>query len=156
MNSAKQLHYSDETNAWFFQRYTFQWFDKFVWKGYKRPLEMQDVYRMPPHQSAENVDKYFGAIWKEEVTNGKKSLLRALHRAFASVIYTSWILILIQLICETASPMLVKQIISYTMDAAMPTHLGYIYAFSLWAVQLTSMMCFQYFFHRVMVHGVRV
>jgi len=175
---------SPEYQANFISRLTFWWFNSIVMKGFKKPLDIEDIYAMPHADTAQELHTYFSKTWNEEKNSrdndaNKISLLRALTRAFGLRVLFGWFLIflstqslvytiycffanslsflfLVGYVCDLVSPILLARIISYTTSTNAPWYEGLAYAAALWFVQLGSMMFFHHFFHVVMVHAMRV
>ncbi|XP_068141679.1 multidrug resistance-associated protein 1 isoform X2 [Drosophila tropicalis] len=61
-----------ELSASFLSRITYQWFDKMAWKGYKNPLEEQDLWDLRPQDSCKEVMPVFAYHWNQNVRKNYK------------------------------------------------------------------------------------
>lgn len=44
------------------------WFDPMAWKGYRKPLENEDLWDMNPEDTSKEVMPLFDKYWKQSVT----------------------------------------------------------------------------------------
>ncbi|KAM4702820.1 ATP-binding cassette sub-family C member 2 [Rhinophrynus dorsalis] len=63
-----------ELTASFLSRITFNWYSSIVVKGYKRPLEMEDLWELNKQDRTKNMYETFENIMKKEVKVAKKKL----------------------------------------------------------------------------------
>uniref|UniRef100_A0A8C4QJ70 ABC transporter TMD0 domain-containing protein n=1 Tax=Eptatretus burgeri TaxID=7764 RepID=A0A8C4QJ70_EPTBU len=57
---------SPEEDASFLNKLLFTWFDRMVYLGYKKPLEMEDLWELKAKDKADAVSRAFGWNWKAE------------------------------------------------------------------------------------------
>jgi ATP-binding cassette, subfamily C (CFTR/MRP), member 1 len=48
-------------------RLFFGWFDPLAWKGYKDPLQNEDLWEMKPEDTSKEVMPLFMKYWKQSV-----------------------------------------------------------------------------------------
>ncbi|XP_053306512.1 ATP-binding cassette sub-family C member 2 [Spea bombifrons] len=63
-----------ELTASFLSRITFNWYNSTVIKGYKRPLEMEDLYELNKEDRTKNICEAFEKHMKKEVKVARKNL----------------------------------------------------------------------------------
>lgn len=56
-----------EQGASFLSRTFYTWFDPLAWKGYKKPLEQNDLWDMNPEDSAKEIMPIFSKYWDRAV-----------------------------------------------------------------------------------------
>ncbi|KAM7353891.1 multidrug-Resistance like Protein 1 isoform 2-T2 [Cochliomyia hominivorax] len=56
-----------EVSASFLSRITYQWFDGMAWRGYRNPLEEQDLWDLNPQDSCKEVMPIFAYYWNKNV-----------------------------------------------------------------------------------------
>lgn len=61
-----------EMNASFISRVIFAWFDPITWKGYKKPLTVNDLPDIDPQNVSNELWPVFNRIWKKYQTNAAK------------------------------------------------------------------------------------
>ncbi|KAL5281109.1 ABCC2.2 family protein [Megaselia abdita] len=60
-----------ETYASFLSRVTFHWFDSMIWKGYKNPLQEQDLWDLKPEDKSKEIMPTFAYYWNKTVRSNK-------------------------------------------------------------------------------------
>ena len=71
-----------ERKAGVLSRLTFSWLNPLLTRGYKEPLDDNDVWRLDRPDTSAEVEARFNAHWAKEVASGAPSLFRALRRTF--------------------------------------------------------------------------
>jgi ATP-binding cassette subfamily C (CFTR/MRP) protein 1 len=61
-----------ELCASFPSKLLFHWFDKFVWMGYRRPLENDDLWHMNPEDTSTEVTPKFLKYWNQTVAKNSQ------------------------------------------------------------------------------------
>lgn len=56
-----------ELGASFLSRLVYAWFDPLAWKGYRKPLEQNDLYDMNPEDSSKEIMPKFLKCWDRAV-----------------------------------------------------------------------------------------
>ncbi|XP_063818327.1 ATP-binding cassette sub-family C member 2 [Pseudophryne corroboree] len=65
-----------ELTASFLSRITFSWYESLVWKGYKHPLVMEDLWELNKEDKTKFTYEAFEKQMKKEVTKAKKELAK--------------------------------------------------------------------------------
>lgn len=65
---------SPEVGASYLRRLLFQWFDPVTWHGYRKPLEVEDMYDLMEEDSHHTVTPPFDKYWKESVEKNRIKL----------------------------------------------------------------------------------
>lgn len=60
-----------ELKASFVRRVFFLWFDKDMWKGYRKPLTNDDMYDIQPDEMSLNINPIFIKNWEENVAKNQ-------------------------------------------------------------------------------------
>lgn len=174
-----------ELAASFLSKLFFQWFDSFIWLGFKRPLENKDLWSMKPEDSSTEVSPLFFKYWNQSVakssqavpTNGvasatftkssasvnftnakpKKpaSILPALIKAFGGTFLFGSCLKFVQDVLTFASPQVLRLIINFVSEDE-PLWRGYLYAGLLFGIASTQTLFLAQYFHRMFLVGLRI
>ncbi len=81
--SSSERIVSREHGASFFSRLTFQWMTPIMSTGYKRPLELNDVWKVNPGREVAPLINKLQASLKQRVARGdRRPLLGAIHETF--------------------------------------------------------------------------
>lgn len=60
-------HACPEMRASFPSKLFFQWFDSFIWMGFRRPLQNEDLWQMNPEDTSTVVTPKFMKFWNQTV-----------------------------------------------------------------------------------------
>uniref|UniRef100_T1H0W7 ABC transmembrane type-1 domain-containing protein n=1 Tax=Megaselia scalaris TaxID=36166 RepID=T1H0W7_MEGSC len=60
-----------QTQASFLSRITYQWFDAMAWKGYKKPLEENDLWDLKAEDQSKEIMPVFAKHWNSTVQSNK-------------------------------------------------------------------------------------
>lgn len=60
-----------QDSASFLSRMTYQWFDSMAWKGYKKPLEEQDLWDLRAEDQSKEIMPVFAKHWNDTVQSNK-------------------------------------------------------------------------------------
>lgn len=60
-----------QVSASFLSRMTYQWFDSMAWKGYKKPLEEQDLWDLRAEDQSKEIMPVFANHWNNTVQSNK-------------------------------------------------------------------------------------
>lgn len=63
---------SPEVGASYLRRLFFQWFDPIAWHGYRRPLQVEEIYDLPEEDSHETIIPPFEMLWQQSVDKSQK------------------------------------------------------------------------------------
>lgn len=174
-----------ELGASFPSKLFFHWFDKFVWLGYKRPLENKDLWNMKPEDTSTEVSPLFLKYWNQSVAkraqipptpevtsatftkssasvnfaNAKArkpaSILPALIKAFGGTFMMGSCLKLVNDLMTFISPQILKLLINF-VGGDEPDWRGYLYAGLLFGVASTQTLFLAQYFHRMFLVGLRI
>lgn len=174
-----------ELGASFLSKIFYQWFDSFVWLGFRRPLENKDLWSMKPEDTSTEVTPLFLRYWNKSVdksaqveptpgvssatfkkssasvnfSNAKArkpaSILPALIKAFGGTFLFGSCLKLFQDVLTFASPQVLKLIIGF-VGSDQPTWRGYLYAGLLFGIASTQTLFLAQYFHRMFLVGLRI
>ncbi|XP_038108731.1 multidrug resistance-associated protein 1 [Culex quinquefasciatus] len=152
-----------ELSASFPSRLLFSWFDRFLWKGYKKPLENEDLWDIKWENSSRVNFPLFDGYWKQTVEKTLKSrglskssktkkvasIVTPLIRAYGVPFAFGSFLHLVQDVLTFMSPQILRLIIDF-VDSSEPLWKGILYAVLLFLVAITqtvlSHQCMVYMF----------
>jgi len=97
---------SAEARASFLSRLAFSWCDETLVLGAKRPLEHADLSSVQEDDSTDANAALLSAAWAREESIGRRSFIRAWHRAFGVYFWTNGLLELVRLTVQFALPLL--------------------------------------------------
>jgi ATP-binding cassette, subfamily C (CFTR/MRP), member 1 len=170
-----------ELAASFPSKILFQWFDSFVWLGFKRPLENKDLWSMKPEDTSTEVAPLFLKYWNQSVaknsqiepepsaptasfkkssasvsfvnTKAKKpsSIVPALVKAFGGTFLFGSVLKLVNDLMTFVSPQILKLLINFVSEDE-PMWKGYLYAGLLFGVASTQTLFLAQYFHKNRTH----
>ena len=172
-----------ELGASFPSRMFFQWFDKLILKGFRKPLTNDDLWQMKPEDTSKEVTPLFLRYWEKSVakysnkeedtatatfskksasvnlTNGKKkkaaSILPALIKAFGPTFLFGSCLKLAQDLLTFASPQVLKLIINF-IGSDQPDWRGYFYGSLLFLIASIQTLFLAQYFQRMFLVGLRI
>lgn len=115
---------------------TFSWLDPLVWKGYRQPLELEDVWNLTPSQKAASVLADFR---KRKM---KGSLAWKLVRYFASTILIQGAWTVFSDMFVFVPSLLIKAILEYVEDPRSTTaNAAWLYAILLFCSAIVQSVC---------------
>ncbi|KAL0484005.1 ATP-binding cassette, subfamily C [Acrasis kona] len=152
----KHQKVTPEIDANFFSRITFWWFNALVVLGYKKVLEMGDLFHLREEDRAKNVGKILEHHWEEELKKKNPSLLLAIHRAFGTRFYLAGIIKVMYDVIQLVSPVFIRLLIQFVSDPTIDTYYGYAYVFGLTALNLVGLLMIHQYFHIVTRQGMNI
>ncbi|XP_061140174.1 cystic fibrosis transmembrane conductance regulator [Syngnathus typhle] len=101
-------------DANFLSRFFFWWTSPLLRKGFKKKLDLTDVYKAPSYDLAGNLSERLEREWDREVVSAKKkpSLMRALARCFLCPFAFFGVLLYLGEASKTVQPQLLGRIIA--------------------------------------------
>ncbi|KAK9761312.1 hypothetical protein K7432_013885 [Basidiobolus ranarum] len=155
------LPINPEENANIFSHIVFWWLNSLMFKGYKRPLEKEDLYDLGETYSSHNLSVRFGNAWKGEFQRPKASLFHALHVTFGRRFWSAGFLKFLGDMAQTVSPLFVRAITNYVSESARHNEvhgLGYGFglAVGLLLIQIFGTLCTHAYFHITMTTGFAI
>ncbi|CAL8468910.1 g8451 [Coccomyxa elongata] len=144
-----------EATANIFSTITFSWVGGLMKKGYKKPLQFEDMWKLPPQDEVSNIASSFERAWQRELTKKRPSLLMALWK-------TTWWLFVsalpFKLVNDGATfigPIFLNLLLGVVSSGQSYT-LGYTYAALMFVGLVTGTLCDNQHFQRVMRAGYQL
>ncbi|XP_006177042.1 canalicular multispecific organic anion transporter 2 [Camelus ferus] len=172
-----------ETKAGFLSRLSFWWFTKMAILGYKRPLELQDLWSLNKEDRSQMVVQRLLGEWKKQQEKavrhqaaeaaGKRqssegevllggqhqarepSFLRALLATFSSSFLLSMCFKLIQDLLSFVNPQLLSILIRFISNPMAPTWWGFLVAGLMFVCSVMQTLILHQYFHCIFVMGLR-
>lgn len=115
-----------ELGASFLSRILFIWFNPFIWKGYKKPLEQNDLWDLNPEDSSKEIMPTFSKYCERKATtpatsHGHKqkiSMLTAIFKTFGSSFVFAFVMEFIRIFLTLCPPHLLRLIINFIDSAS--------------------------------------
>ncbi|VIO86163.1 multidrug resistance related protein 1, putative [Brugia malayi] len=165
-----------EDNCSYLNKITFNWFHSLAARGFRRPLEVNDLWRLRLHEESENLMKKFKRYWlpavnayykkkraAEQSISLKKlspktqpSLLWALAKTYRWTILSGAAMKFVFDVLNFVSPQLLSALISYIEDMKRPLWMGIAISFAMFAVALVQSMILHQYFHKMFMLGINV
>lgn len=173
-----------EQSASFPSRLFFAWFDSLAWKGFKKPLETNDLWSMNPEDMAHEIvprfDKYWNAkLRKSENSQSVKasfrkgsgqinlnaeskkktaSILSPLCRAFGPTFLFGALLKLLQDVLTFVSPLILDLLIKFVKNEKQDEQMwkGYFYSVILLLTAVFQTLILSQYFNRMFLVGLRI
>ncbi|KAK3493940.1 P-loop containing nucleoside triphosphate hydrolase protein [Neurospora crassa] len=154
---------SPEYNAGFFRSLFFSWMGPLMTTGYKRQLELNDIYQVNPARSVDPLTERMRESYKRRVEKGDKyPLLWAMHETFFWEFWIGGMCQLAASILQVMSPFTLRYLIQFATNAWVANHsgapppgigsgLGLV--FGITAMQILQSLCINHFIYRGMLIG---
>ncbi|KAL1836913.1 hypothetical protein VTJ49DRAFT_4504 [Mycothermus thermophilus] len=114
----KEKEVSPEYTANFLSKLFFQWIAPLMSRGYRRPLEPNDIYAVRPDRAVEPRTDKLRASFKRRVDAGEKfPLVWAINEAFFWEFWLGGFCALISAILQVLSPFILRYLIQFAADA---------------------------------------
>lgn len=133
-------------NCFFAIGYNSWWFNPLIATGYKKPLEMSDMYQLRPTDEAHHLSS---ELWKNWYSQSNPSLLKTLHLTFGTRFYLAGVIKLIYDIIQLTSPYFIKLIVDYVSNTNAPMWQGYLYVILLFLLNVVGTLMINQYFHQV-------
>lgn len=174
-----------EPRASFPSKLFFHWFDSFVLKGFRRPLENKDLWSMNPEDTSAEVTPRFLKYWNQSVAKNAQiepitavqsatfkkssasvnftnapakkpsSIVPALIKAFGRTFVFGSILKLVNDLMTFISPQVLRLLINFVSEDE-PMWKGYLYAGLLFGTASVQTLFLAQYFHRMFLVGLRI
>ena len=116
---------SREKGAHFFSLLTFQWINQLMTVGYKRPLELDDIWLVNPDRKVEVLTSRLMESFKRRAARGERNpLIWAMHDTFQGEFWLGGMCSLISSIFQVISPFLTRYLIAFAGEAYESRHTG--------------------------------
>ena len=121
----KERVVSREYNAGFFSMLTFQWINPLMVSGYRRPIELNDIYTVNPERSSEAMMGRLMGSFKERAAKGERNpLVWALYDTFKPEFLLGGACALFSALFQVFSPFTTRYLIQFASDAYAAQHSG--------------------------------
>ncbi|KAM3726825.1 Multidrug resistance-associated protein [Dirofilaria immitis] len=165
-----------EDNCSYLNKITFSWFHSLAARGFRRPLEVNDLWRLRLHEESKNLVKKFKRHWVPAVNayyekkreskqlislkklgpKAQPSLLWALAKTYRWTILAGAAMKFVFDLLNFVSPQLLSALISYIEDLKRPLWMGITISFSMFMVALIQSMILHQYFHKMFMLGMNV
>ncbi|KAK0727269.1 ATP-binding cassette transporter protein YOR1-like protein [Lasiosphaeria miniovina] len=159
----KERQVCPEHTAGFFSSLFFFWMGPLMQTGYKRPLELNDLYSINPDRAVDPLTEKMRESFKRRVVNGEKNpLLWAIHETFFKQFWIGGLCNLSSSILMVMSPYTLRYLIQFSTDAYIasgrglpPPHIGegLGLVFGVTAMQMLQSLGTNQFIYRGMLVG---
>nr|QST14985.1 ABCC1-1 protein [Diaphanosoma celebensis] len=168
---------SPEEGSSFLNRMFFQWFDVMAWRGYRKPLQMEDLWDLNSRNKSRWVVPRFDKMFEKGLRKRDKknqasigsgnakpnqgkpknvSILLPLWKAFGSDFVVGAFQKLANDLLMFVSPQLLDLLIGFVSSPVEPAWKGYVYAFVLTVVAIVQTIFSGQYFQRMYVVGFQV
>ncbi len=135
---------------------TFEWITLFIFRAFRKPPEMKDVYDLKPVDKVGPLTKQFAKHWDAKAKKSKFSIFRILNQMFGiRFILLGGIFKFLSDCCSLVSPFFLSFILQYITDLNS-TYQGYLWAGGLFLILLVQNILQNHYFNFVMVVGMRI
>ncbi|KAH6893374.1 ABC transporter [Thelonectria olida] len=109
---------SKEASANLFSVLAFHWIAPLMHAGYRRPLELNDIWLVNPSRSVNALEKKLNSAFQDRIKDGSKQpLLRAMYSTFKRPLLLGGFFQLLSTILMTVSPYVLKYLIAFASKA---------------------------------------
>ncbi|KAJ3154725.1 Canalicular multispecific organic anion transporter 2 [Geranomyces variabilis] len=153
---------SPEVNASIYSRLSFQWMDPLMKLGYRKDLEMEDLWSLNREDKAEVTGAVFQAQWEQELTKKRPSLLRALTSTYGLYFGRAAIFKAAQDALAFVQPLFLRQMMDFARgwsdhgDHPLPIERGFLIAGLMLLTAVTQTIMLHQYFHICLVTGMRI
>jgi len=158
---------SPEATANFFSTITFWWLTPLMVLGYKKPLEMEDLWELDESETVRRLSEAFEHHWAAQRRHGgRQSLAWALAHAFGAPFLFAAVFKLGQDALAFVQPQLLSQLLLFissydgsdpeVVPTPEPAYRGYIIAVTMFVVAVVQTLLLHQYFHRAFMTGMRV
>ncbi|MCJ1448024.1 MAG: hypothetical protein MMC23_008537 [Stictis urceolatum] len=158
----KEREVSREYRAGFFSKLTFAWVGPLMRVGYRRPLELNDIWLVNPDRSIDVLAEKMHANFNKRISEGKsRPLLRAMIDTFRFEFFLGGLLSLTSSCLMVVTPFILRYLIQFAVEAYAAGHggppvaigrgLGLVFGVTL--MQMTQSMCTNHYIYRGFLVG---
>ncbi|KAG4074937.1 hypothetical protein HA402_009362, partial [Bradysia odoriphaga] len=176
--SSKTLNPNPEIESSFIRKLLFIWFDPLTWRGFRNPLQAEDMWDIRPDDTSRELVPDFDRHWLDNVAKGERqrekeklkknskdknldskstrgSVIIPLFKSFGGPFYFAGFLKLLVDVLSFASPQVLSLLIAFTFSDDPLWH-GMIFAVALFLISfITSLLNGQYLYRCFLV-GFRI
>eukprot|EP00051_Salpingoeca_urceolata_P006609 m.87350 g.87350 ORF g.87350 m.87350 type:complete len:1483 (+) comp14906_c0_seq3:85-4533(+) len=136
---------------------TFWWMNSTMVKGYRRPLQGDDLFELNRQDQADLISEKFHRNWRRELESpGKPSMLRAMRRSFGGPFFMAAVFKASQDTLAFVAPQLLKHLMKFVQDPDAPVWHGYFLAAGMLLAALFQSIFLHQYFHRAFATGMRL
>ncbi|KAJ6032640.1 ABC multidrug transporter [Penicillium herquei] len=109
---------SSEYGANWLSQLSFQWMNSIISVGYRRSLQMNDIWLVNPDRQIHKLSALFDASFRGRISQGAKNpLLAALHDTFKHEFWLGALCVLLASICQVMTPFSLRFLIQWLTEA---------------------------------------
>lgn len=173
---------SPELSAWFISSWFYDWLTPLVWKGFKKPIDTDDLYKLRDDICCDTLVKRFDELWEEEVKIQKElhskatsntdestappeikvSSLKVLWKQFGKLYAIIGVFHLIQAAANITSPVLIslltgfaQRLIAEPNGKNPPLWEGALYSLAVFGLQLCATLSLNRYFYYATTIGIQ-
>ncbi|XP_074036471.1 multidrug resistance-associated protein 1-like [Leptinotarsa decemlineata] len=150
-----------EESAGFLSRLLFAWFDGLAWKGFRKPLERDDLWEMNPENCSRELVPTFEKYWQNSLRKAgstkkkRASIIPALIKSFGTMYIFGALMKLTQDLLTFVSPQILGFLISY-VNGGQETWKGYFYAGLLFITATIQTLLLAQYYNKMNTIGMRI
>uniref|UniRef100_A0A8D2LRU5 Multidrug resistance-associated protein 1 n=1 Tax=Varanus komodoensis TaxID=61221 RepID=A0A8D2LRU5_VARKO len=172
-----------ESSASFLSKITFWWITGLLVRGYRKPLELKDLWSLNKEDMSEEVVPGLARNWAKEYTKAKRqvrgslppvfaspglrktrsasrdkepSLFKVLYKTFGPYFFMSFLFKAFHDLMMFAGPEILKLLINFVNDKDAPSWQGYLYTALLFVSAGLQTLVLHQYFHICFVTGMRL
>ncbi|KAJ2083951.1 hypothetical protein H4R24_000394 [Coemansia sp. RSA 988] len=147
-NAASTSFQSPEERANIFSLIGFTWMTALLEKGYRKPLQMEDTWKLSRHYQPDAVSEKFQRNWQAELDSGNPSLFWATVRTYGLSWALSSFYALARDVIAFTTPVLLSRLINfvsvYNTVEAEPIENGYFYAITIFILSNVQSLAYHH------------
>ncbi|KAJ3112059.1 hypothetical protein HDU96_004984 [Phlyctochytrium bullatum] len=158
---------SPELRASWLGKLIFTWLDGLLFKGYRTPLQMEDLYDLNEAYLAHGLADRFEKLWNETTKDGtdksnpRRKLLGVFFKMFGRGFLPIGLLKFSADLCNAAAPLVLQAILVFISESSSgsnkrPLWVGLLWAFGLFCLNMYSSIAISVFFKKVGTYGMMV
>ncbi|TPX65411.1 hypothetical protein SpCBS45565_g05227 [Spizellomyces sp. 'palustris'] len=155
---------SPEETANIFSRLTFFWMDPLMKLGYRKNLDMDDLWNLKRNDRSAVTGGMFQAAWEEELMKKRPSLLRACVKTYGLPFGSAAIFKATQDIMAFIQPMFLRQLMDFarswsdgdSTQERQPINRGFMIAGLMLLTAVSQTIMLHQYFHICLVTGMRM
>ncbi|VDM94999.1 unnamed protein product [Thelazia callipaeda] len=147
-----------EDECSYLNRITFNWFHSLAVRGYRKPIEIDDLWRLRSHEESANLIPKFKRHWVPAKLGPKSqpSLIWALAKTYRWTIFAGAAMKFIFDLLNFVSPQLLSALITFIDDMKRPFWMGIAISLSMFFVAALQSMILHQYFHKMFMLGVDI
>lgn len=131
----------EERTNWLFW-YTFEWLTPLIYLGYKKSLDMEDLFDLKKNDKAEVIMESMNECWKSS-KHSKYALTLAVTKYMYVRFFIAGLLKILSDICNLSQPLVLVALLKYISDVNSMWWEGVIYAIGLFLLGCIASTCVQ-------------